>query len=154
MCNEIVVSAVVIRDDDGRVLTVRKKHTSLFMFPGGKLEGGETPSHAAVREVTEEVGVTLSEADLIPLGTFSSPAANEPGRRVRAHVFEAPQLNSSIIEAVAVQSEIAELLWLSPSEPNDSLAPLLRDEVFPVLTNTSRHSASQRVEHSQGTIEQ
>ena len=46
----IRVSAVVIRDADGRVLTVRKRGTSMFMFPGGKPDPGERPVDAAVRE--------------------------------------------------------------------------------------------------------
>ncbi|MCL3776712.1 MULTISPECIES: NUDIX domain-containing protein [unclassified Actinomyces] len=59
----IRVSAVVILDAAGRLLTVRKRGTSRFMFPGGKPEPAETPEHTAVREAS---GVPLPE-DLAPL---------------------------------------------------------------------------------------
>ncbi|MCU1568948.1 MAG: hydrolase, partial [Pseudarthrobacter sp.] len=41
MKNRIVVSAVCVFDDLGRLLTVRKRGTSMFMHPGGKPEAGE-----------------------------------------------------------------------------------------------------------------
>lgn len=40
MSETITVSAVVIRDAEGRVLTVRKRGTSAFMFPGGQARAG------------------------------------------------------------------------------------------------------------------
>src|SRR5690606_39457168 len=55
----IRVSAVVLRDGAGRVLTGRKRGTARFMFPGGKPEPGETPAQTAVRETREERGVEL-----------------------------------------------------------------------------------------------
>ena len=42
-----VVAAVCLRDDHGRVLTVRKRGTASFMLLGGKIEAGETPGQAA-----------------------------------------------------------------------------------------------------------
>ena len=46
------VSAVVIRNHAGHVLTVRKAASHGFMMPGGKPDVGESPLHTAVREVT------------------------------------------------------------------------------------------------------
>jgi len=46
----IRVSAVVLRNAAGEVLTVRKRNTSRFMLPGGKPDPGETPAETAVRE--------------------------------------------------------------------------------------------------------
>jgi len=59
-----VVSAVVLRDERGRILVVRKRGTSRYMLPGGKIEVGETPAHAAIRELCEEVGAVLNEEQL------------------------------------------------------------------------------------------
>ena len=47
----IVVSAVCVFDDAGRLLTVRKRGTTMFMHPGGKPEPGETAVQAAAREL-------------------------------------------------------------------------------------------------------
>ncbi|MDY6054981.1 NUDIX domain-containing protein [Micrococcus sp.] len=125
----IVVSAVVLRDDAGRVLTVRKRGTERFMFPGGKPEPGESAAEAAVREAAEEVGAGLDVGALQLLGVFETAAANEPGYTVRATVFAHPP-----VEVGAAAAEIAELRWLDPAGPlPEDLAPLLREAVLPRL---------------------
>ena len=86
----IRVAAVVFRDERGRVLTVRKRGTERFMLPGGKLEDGETFAQTASREVEEELGLVVSAAELEPLGTYRSDAANEPGFVLESHVFTYP----------------------------------------------------------------
>ncbi|MFC6705281.1 NUDIX hydrolase [Flexivirga alba] len=127
--SEIVVSAVVFRDPEGRVLTVRKSGTEMFMFPGGKLEPGEHAVDAAVREVGEELDIQVRADDLRMVGTFSSDAANEPGHTVTATVYE-----HAYVPVAAPAAEIAELRWpdLSSEAPAD-LAPLLALSVFPAL---------------------
>ncbi|AIT61659.1 NUDIX hydrolase [Corynebacterium doosanense] len=124
----ISVAAVVLRDEVGRVLTVRKRGTELFMFPGGKPEPGETMPMAAVREVREELGIDLGIDSLTMLGTFTSAAANEPGETVEATVFTHP---SMLIDGPS--AEIEEIRWVLPNGSAAGLAPLLRDEVFPAL---------------------
>ena len=124
----IVVSAVVLRDAEGRVLTVRKRGTQLFMFPGGKHEPGESAAEAAIRETCEEVGVELDPARLAPLGTFVAPAANEDGHEVHADVFTYPP-----VEIGEPLAEIEELRWVDPAAADVPLAPLLGDHVFPAL---------------------
>ena len=86
---DFVVSAVVIRDEQGRVLVVRKRGTTRYMLPGGKIESGETPAEAAVRELHEEVGAELDLDLLVLLGEWSAPAANEPDHVVHGHVVRA-----------------------------------------------------------------
>ena len=126
---QVIVSAVVMRDDDGRVLVVRKQGSALFMFPGGKLDAGEAFDAAAVREAREELGVELDVAALTALGRFEAAAANEAGFTVVAEVFEHPLVGEPVAAA-----EIAELDWVDPADSaRTDIAPLLRDAVFPVL---------------------
>src|SRR5690625_2760962 len=84
---QIHVSTVVFRDAQGQVLTVRKHGTDKFMFPGGKPEPGETSVETAIREVREEIGVSLKAKQLTQLGIFEAPAANEAEHNVVATVF-------------------------------------------------------------------
>lgn len=124
----IRVAAVVLRDEVGRVLTVRKLGTRLFMFPGGKPEKGETMGMCAVREAWEEVGARLGLDSLEYLGTFTTAAANEPGQTVTATVFTHP-----LVDVDKPSSEIAEVRWVLPSGTAGRLAPLLTEAVLPLL---------------------
>ena len=128
----LIIAAVCFRDDEGRILTVRKRGTVKFMLPGGKLEPGEGARAAAVREVGEEVGFSLTDADLVPLGHWLTPAANEANTQIDSAVFTAdlPRV------APVIAGEIAELAWLDPATApgRTDLAPLLRDYVIPALS--------------------
>ena len=128
----LVISAVCFRDEQGRILTVRKRGTSKFMLVGGKLEPGEDPATAAVREVAEEVRLEIRLDELELLGTFDSDAANETDTRIASTVYLAPLPEGATPEAAA---EIAELAWLDPATASarDDLAPLLQHHVIPVL---------------------
>ena len=122
----IVVSAVTLRDADGRVLTVRKRGTSMFMQPGGKPEGGESPAACALREVHEELGLTLAPEELEAKGVHRTDAANEAGRALVATVFEHPHLRGSRAPEITPAAEIEEVRWLDPREPLPAdAAPLL-----------------------------
>lgn len=129
----LTITAVCLRDDDGALLTVRKRGTERFMLVGGKLDPGESPAAAAVRETAEEVGLRLAAAQLRLLGVFVAPAANEAGTWVRCTVFTAPLTGRPVPLA-----EIEELRWQPVDEdsagalPAD-LAPLLREHVIPAL---------------------
>ena len=127
---DLVVSAVVLRDASGRILTVRKAGTQRFMLPGGKPEPGETAAHAAIRECAEELGLDLAPDLLTSLGVFTADAANEPGFIIEGSVFEHP-----LVGKPAAAAEIAELRWLDLSQPlPGDLAPLLEHHVLPVMS--------------------
>ena len=71
----VLVSAVALVDRDGRVLLAQrpegKKLAGMWEFPGGKVEPGETPEAALIRELGEELGIDTAESCLAPL-SFAS----------------------------------------------------------------------------------
>ena len=75
MTRIILVAAVALVDADGRVLIARrpegKPMAGLWEFPGGKVEAGERPETALLRELKEELDIDVSEVCLAPL-TFAS----------------------------------------------------------------------------------
>lgn len=118
----MVVAAVVILDQHRHVLTVRKTGTKRFMLPGGKPEAGEDLRATAVRELGEEVGLTLAADELSDWGIHNDVAANEPDTTVRAGVFA---WSGRVSELLHPAAEIAELQWLDIDHPTGELAPLL-----------------------------
>ncbi len=71
----VLVAAVALIDVDGRILLAQrpegKSMAGMWEFPGGKIEAGETPEVALVRELKEELGIDTWESCLAPL-TFAS----------------------------------------------------------------------------------
>ena len=66
----VLVVAVALIDTDGRVLIAQrpqgKQLAGLWEFPGGKVEPGERPERALIRELKEELGIDVTEACLAP----------------------------------------------------------------------------------------
>src|SRR5262245_12202044 len=73
----VLVAACVLLDAEGRMLLARRPEgrslAGLWEFPGGKIEAGEAPEDAVVRELREELGIVIAKQDLSPL-TFASHA--------------------------------------------------------------------------------
>ncbi len=76
----VLVSAVALVDRDGRVLLAQrpegKSMAGLWEFPGGKVEDGETPEAALIRELHEELGIETWSSCLAPI-TFASHTYND-----------------------------------------------------------------------------
>jgi len=72
-----LVVAVALIDADNRVLIAQRPEgktlAGLWEFPGGKVDAGERPEQALIRELKEELGITVTEPCLAPL-TFASHA--------------------------------------------------------------------------------
>ena len=71
----VLVAAVALVDTDGRVLLAQrpagKSMAGLWEFPGGKVDAGETPEAALIRELAEELGIDVTASCLAPF-TFAS----------------------------------------------------------------------------------
>jgi 8-oxo-dGTP diphosphatase len=115
----VLVAACALIDADGRVLIAQrpegKPMASLWEFPGGKIEDGERPEQSLIRELKEELGITVSEACLAPL-TFAS------------HSYPDFQLLMPLYvcrrwEGTARPMEGQNLAWVKPSQLRDYEMP-------------------------------
>ncbi len=141
----ITVTGVVVRDADGRLLTVRKRGTHRFMLPGGKPEPGETAAQTGVRECAEEIGLHIDLDELRLLGHFDAPAANEAGFRVDSTVFVYEPADGAAppdVTALTATGEIEAVRWMDPLDDAEDLAPLLRSFVLPTLRGRGPRTAT------------
>ena len=112
-------------------MVVRKRGTTTFIQPGGKVETGELPIDALSRELEEELGLRVAAGELTFAGSYHGPAVNEPGRTVVAHAFRI-----IVDDAVTAAAEIEELAWIDPAKPGEIvLAPLTRDRFLPLIAS-------------------
>lgn len=127
----VLVAAVALIDRDGRVLLAQrpqgKSMAGLWEFPGGKVEAGETPEAALMRELNEELGIETWASCLAPL-TFAS------------HTYEEFHLLMPLFacrkwQGIPMPREGQRLKWVFPRDmraypmpPADlPLIPVLRD---------------------------
>ncbi len=127
----LLVAACALIDADGRVLLSRrpegKKLAGLWEFPGGKLDPGETPESALIRELKEELGIDVTSACLAPFA-FASHAYD------RAHLLM-PLYLCRRWRGTPRPLEGQTLAWVRPQRLADypmppadrPLVPLLRD---------------------------
>lgn len=127
----VLVSAVALIDADGRVLLAQrpagKSMAGLWEFPGGKVEAGETPEAALIRELQEELGIDTWASCLAPL-TFASHSYDN------FHLLM-PLFACRKWEGIVSPREEQALKWVRPADlrsypmpPADiPLIPILRD---------------------------
>lgn len=107
--------AAALQRDDARWLMHRrppyKHHGGLWEFPGGKVEVGETPAYALVRELAEELGIGCRIHDLVPLAF----AEQRPGDGNPAIVILLYTLRVWTGEPAPLESG-AQIGWYTPAE--------------------------------------
>ena len=119
MSNILLVAAAALVDADGRVLICKrpagKQLAGLWEFPGGKVEAGETPEACLIRELDEELGITVAHACLAPF-VFAS------------HDYDSFHLLMPLYlcrrwEGVAVAKEHEAIAWVKPNRMSDYPMP-------------------------------
>src|SRR3954453_11861351 len=110
--------AAAVLDPRGLLLVSKRAAPDVYYLPGGKPEPGEAPRACLERELAEELGVTVAEAE--PFAEVRAPAALE-GVEMWMTVFVA-----GLIGRPAPAAEMASLKWW-PGEAPPALAPAVRD---------------------------
>jgi 8-oxo-dGTP diphosphatase len=125
----VLVAAVALIDRDGRVLLAQrpegKSMAGLWEFPGGKVEPGETPEAALIRELHEELGIETWKSCLAPL-TFAS------------HPYESFHLLMPLFacrrwEGIPQGREGQAISWATPAQLRDFPMPPADLPLIPVL---------------------
>ena len=115
------IAAAIFLNERRQVLLVRKRDTTAFMQPGGKVDSGEQPLAALIRELQEELGLT---APLEYLGSFPAgpETANEHMRLYRATTDDAPVPDPHEIESLDWADPQDVALWIE-QRPDDFTPP-------------------------------
>lgn len=115
----VLVAAVALIDTDDRVLLAQrpagKSMAGLWEFPGGKLDDGETPEAALIRELNEELGIDTHESCLAPIG-FASHGYDD------FHLLM-PLFVCRVWEGTPRPREGQELAWVRPNAMRDYPMP-------------------------------
>src|SRR5680860_281605 len=106
----VIVAACALLDPEGAVLIAKRPEgrplAGLWEFPGGKIEAGEEPEEALIREIREELGIDIAKSDLTPL-IFASHAY--PDFHLLMPVYLCRRWQGSV-----AAREGQELLWVRP----------------------------------------
>jgi 8-oxo-dGTP diphosphatase len=123
------VSAAALIDIDGRVLLTQrpegKSMAGLWEFPGGKIEDGETPEQALIRELHEELGINTWSSCLAPL-TFASHTYED------FHILM-PLFACRKWEGIPHGKEGQNLKWVRPNQLKDYPMPPADEPIVPIL---------------------
>jgi 8-oxo-dGTP diphosphatase len=115
----VLVAACALIDLDGRVLLAQrpegKPMAGLWEFPGGKIEAGERPEETLIRELHEELGITVREPCLAPL-TFASHTYDD------FHLLM-PLFICRRWEGFVTPREGQQLAWVRPNKLRDYPMP-------------------------------
>jgi len=124
-----LVSAVALVDIDGRILLAQrpahKKMGGLWEFPGGKIEAGESPEAALIRELQEELDINTSESCLAPL-SFASHAYDDFHLLMMLFVCRRWHGQPRPVEGGALK-------WVRPNQLRDYPMPPADIPLIPVL---------------------
>ncbi|MEQ9039824.1 MAG: (deoxy)nucleoside triphosphate pyrophosphohydrolase [Silicimonas sp.] len=127
----VLVSAVALIDRDSRLLLAQrpegKSMSGLWEFPGGKVEPGETPEAALIRELHEELGIETWQSCLAPL-TFASHSYDDFHLLMPLFACRKWQGTPESREGQALKWVRAADLRTYPMPPADlPLIPIIRD---------------------------
>lgn len=127
--HKIVICSAVIIAPGGALLVVRKKGSSYFQLPGGKIAAGEGDLEALVRELREELQFDADDKVFEFLGRHETLAVNEPDTIVEGHIY---LLKLGEDRCFSAEAELEEVQWITRDNwQNYQLAHLAEEFVIP-----------------------
>lgn len=123
-----VVGTIFLKDR--KILIDKPSNKSTFQMVGGKVEEGETPLEAAIRECHEELGTKarFDETKFTQVMEFEEIATSDPNLKIYFYVF---MYNSYLSGDFETSDEIEDFLWYNTSYKDDILSNTLKHKVIP-----------------------
>jgi 8-oxo-dGTP diphosphatase len=124
-----MASGALFFDDAGRVLLVEPTYKPTWEIPGGRVEPGESPREACVRELSEELGIALEPGPLLVVDW-----APRDGEDRILFVFDGGELNAALQAAIVLPpEELSSWAFVPPAEVAVRTAPRLARRVVAAL---------------------
>ena len=125
----LLVVAAALVDADGRVLIAKRPEgkalAGLWEFPGGKIEPGERPEETLIRELREELGISVKEPCLAPF-TFASHSYEDVHLLMPVYVCRRWEGAPRAVEHAAIA-------WVPPLKLRDYPMPPADEPLIPML---------------------
>jgi len=122
------IGGILIKDK--KLLVTRSKNKEFFIAPGGKVEEGESPEDALIRELLEEVSIVVEKDQLKKVGTFFAPAAGNESSMLKMDVFIVESWKGKIIPS----REVEEVRWINSNFSKEmKVGSIFEHEVIPKL---------------------
>lgn len=113
----------LVEETADKILLVQVRTREKYYFPGGKIEEGESQVHALLREVKEEINLTLTMDEIEYIGTIVGPAYPQQDMLTELNGFRS--LTKIDWENVTINNEITDIRWID--KDNDALiAPAVK----------------------------
>ena len=118
----LMVVAAALADGEGRILLQQRAPgrtmAGLWEFPGGKVEDGERPEAALVRELKEELGIDVAPGDLLPAAFASADSPEKAGGHMLLLLY-----SCRTWAGVPHPHDASELRWVRPAEMRELAMP-------------------------------
>jgi 8-oxo-dGTP pyrophosphatase MutT (NUDIX family) len=119
---------VFLFDPQGRFLIVKPTYRDHWLMPGGLVEADESPTHGAIREVREELGLVIDKLDLVCVAYHRDDDGIKGDRVV--FVFDGASLSVAQISAISLgEDELTECRFVTVDEALPLLGPLFEKRI-------------------------
>ncbi|MBO1199728.1 NUDIX domain-containing protein [Staphylococcus simiae] len=113
----------LVAETKNQILLVQVRHRAKYYFPGGKIEVGESLVEALIRELDEELNLTLREKDLEFIGTVVGPAYPQLNTLTELNGFRA--LIDIDWDKISINNEITDIKWID-KQNSELIAPAVQ----------------------------
>ncbi|MDT3006408.1 NUDIX hydrolase [Staphylococcus argenteus] len=113
----------LVEETADKILLVQVRHREKYYFPGGKIEEGETQVHALLREIQEELNLTLTENDIEYVGTIVGPAYPQHDMLTELNGYRS--LTKIVWNHITINNEITDIRWIDKKD-DKLIAPAVK----------------------------